>query len=512
VLSVSARKFRRGSAGLGCKGSVEYTSLTIYGRCDPKKLRDVLFKYEEVMSKIFFQTAEKPPKKRPFYYMDLSVEHPYLMKVKLGKKNKRKYYRIKTEIAKCFERGYYSIGKIKGQIGTLDALIKKCPDYSALYYLKGMVQLRLGDAGNAIEALEKAAKKNPDFYEAKIGVAKAYMRAGLELKNALKYVDEVIKKYRPDSFEAYTARGKLRFMLANPGEGLKDLDFALALYKYGSKAYKEGCNFMEAFNFRKQIKLYQDAPRILAIQTRTKYHKICTDITKERAERFRKNLEAALKYFCDSFDFEKIPAKKPRVMIFNNRDSFFSYGRLRYGGLGGNVLGLYSHEFNELLFFDSINEEETLGVMYHESFHQFAHKFLRVNLPYWANEGLAEYFGSVKIKDGKITKKSTIQTGRLMGIKSVVRVGRYVSFEKIMNYTPAEFYGPYIGLHYAQAWAMVHFIMEYENGKYKKTFMEYIKMFQDPKQKIRDAYKKTFGKLDIKKMEKEWCEFVKKLK
>jgi hypothetical protein len=76
--------------------------------------------------------------------------------------------------------------------------------------------------------------------------------------------------------------------------------------------------------------------------------------------------------------------------------------------------------------------------------------------------------------------------------------------------TPREFYGPEIGLNYAQAWSMVHFFYEAANGKYRPLIERYFRELLAQKTP-RQAYESAF-KDQVETLEKEWKAFVRQLK
>ena len=70
--------------------------------------------------------------------------------------------------------------------------------------------------------------------------------------------------------------------------------------------------------------------------------------------------------------------------------------------------------------------------------------------------------------------------------------------------TQQEMYEPrMIGVHYAQSWAMIYFMIEGGKPVYKTTLMNYFKALQKGMDR-HEAYAATFGKLDMQKFDAEW--------
>jgi hypothetical protein len=57
--------------------------------------------------------------------------------------------------------------------------------------------------------------------------------------------------------------------------------------------------------------------------------------------------------------------------------------------------GVYLHSLKLLLIRDDSDSSQTYEVLFHEAFHQFAHRYVPY-LPTWANEGLATYYGHAR--------------------------------------------------------------------------------------------------------------------
>ena len=71
-----------------------------------------------------------------------------------------------------------------------------------------------------------------------------------------------------------------------------------------------------------------------------------------------------------------------------------------------------------------------------------------------------------------------------------------------------EMYEPSLmGVHYAQSWAMIHFMIEGGKPVYKTSLMDYFKALQKGMDR-HEAYAATFGKLDMQKFDAEWKRYA----
>jgi hypothetical protein len=247
------------------------------------------------------------------------------------------------------------------------------------------------------------------------------------------------------------------------------------------------------------------------LRLETEHYKITTDISPEAAKRYGQNLEAAFRHYQSSLGkaFPRGFGRKPRVAIFNTAENYYTYFELLSEQRGENTAGVFRPSLNELVLFETLDLEDTTHTLYHEAVHHFVQQLTPTHLPYWINEGIAEYLGAITVKDEKVTEKAKM-LDRLPYIKIAVEVDSVYPFEKIMNESPREFYSGNVGLKYAQAWSMVHFFYEAAGGKHKPRIQKYLDLLLSGAPP-RKAYEEAFG-TGTAELEKEWKAFVKTLK
>ena len=135
---------------------------------------------------------------------------------------------------------------------------------------------------------------------------------------------------------------------------------------------------------------------------------------------------------------------------------------------------------------------QTWHVVQHEGFHQFISATIHNDIPIWANEGLAEYFGeALWTGDGFVS--GLIPPARLKEVKAEIRSNKFKRFSQIMTMTQKE-WGSHLEYgNYDEAWAMVHFLAHADNGKYQNAFEQF--MLQISKgQPAATVWTSVFGK------------------
>ena len=149
----------------------------------------------------------------------------------------------------------------------------------------------------------------------------------------------------------------------------------------------------------------------------------------------------------------------------------------------------------------------TWHVVQHEGFHQFAAAVIRGDLPPWLNEGLAEYFGEA-LFTGDSFVSGVIPPRRLLRIQNAIAEKKFKPFREMFLLSQDDWNDEMATANYDQAWAMVHFLAQGEDGKYQKAFVAFMRAISTGKPYL-DAWFEVFGR-DVdafqKRFEKWWSE------
>jgi hypothetical protein len=241
---------------------------------------------------------------------------------------------------------------------------------------------------------------------------------------------------------------------------------------------------------------------------------VMTDMSPEKTLLYGTRLEAAYKHYAEVFKdvFQEDPRRpKPRVAVFNTREAYLTYGELTLSGRQEWTLGYFHPLYKELLLFEDVDQDATLQTLYHEAFHQFM-AMMAPKVPYWYNEGIAEYMGGIRVEvqkgQSRIAERAKILDGRLKALKQGLAMA--LPFEAIMMQTPGQFYSGPVSFKYAQAWSMVHFLYEAAGGKHRPRIEAYFRKLREGGDS-KAAYQAGFGDAPMEELQKEWLEYVKKM-
>lgn len=413
----------------------------------------------------------------------------------------------------------YREGRVKAAAGgPLDLLaaasaferaLELSPRFAAAAYRRALVMVALGRPHAALVGLEQAIAQCPRFYEAM--AERARLLAGLgRLDEARAAADEAIA-IRPDHAPAWAARASSWFLAGELERALADLDVALGLDPWNDEVRARRKNV---------VHVLAGPPWARPYRRETEHYVVMTDISQRRCDEYARDLEAVRRFFAARFglaaDAPPPEGRKATVLIFDTREGFHAYAELTTDDRVESLLGCYLPRYRQLLLFEDKDDatlEETRRVLFHEAFHQFMDGLVS-DLPYWLNEGLAEYFSTCRVEpDGRVTPPGAASRlePRIEELRRyVARDAVPVPFKAIMNESPAQFYSGPVAAKYAQAWAMVHFFEHGGSRELAERFRRYVAALREG-MAARAAFHAAWDGVDWGAVEGAWLQYVKRL-
>lgn len=123
---------------------------------------------------------------------------------------------------------------------------------------------------------------------------------------------------------------------------------------------------------------------------------------------------------------------------------------------------------------------------------------------FWAWEGIACYFETIEVRDGKILT-GRASHARLVTAKDDMQKGKFKTLEELAAADQSK-----LGSIYEQSAALAHFFMHSEGGKKREKFVEYLKVASKGDGDA-GTWEKCFGKKPAD-MQTEWLAYLKGLK
>ncbi len=228
----------------------------------------------------------------------------------------------------------------------------------------------------------------------------------------------------------------------------------------------------------------------------TRYYSIYSDLPPEQVETAIARITAVAEFYNEltkPFGNGKITFKYDVFLVEDGQT---------YAGMGGESYGI---AYQDRLCMRVAKDQafEMWHLTQHEMLHQFVGAIASRDVTTWMDEGLAEYYGE-GLWTGDSVCPGIFPAHRYTRCIPNLAAGKIMPFKDIIlikndGWNAIEYYD--------QAFAMVHFFMNAQKGKYQKAVLAYIRMTA-AKVPADVAFARCFGK-DIGAVEREFVAYVK---
>lgn len=392
-------------------------------------------------------------------------------------------------------------------------------EFHAANYLYAASQTR-SDPQGALIRLQRCVDGVQDFYEAMVAKAEALFWLG-RFEQARKTLDEAMA-LRPDYAPAHQTDANL---------SVAELDYTTALEKIKlAQVLAPGDPVIEMY-FGQVTALAEGPAWSNRARFTNDFYRLDTDMV-AFGDKFLKQLTLMRTALEESFPIlinPEAPKRQASLLVFGEAEGYYSYSERTGVGRAEDSLGHFNLWSGQLLLF--LEREPVDWNAFHVIFHEGTHQWCYsqgLALPYWFNEGVAEYMGGTQLAmDGsRIIAKGKISSFLKQRIQGLIANWdeREKTWFDIMTQSPEQFYSGNQGLKYAQGWTIVHFIMESGDETLKKTLWKYLQYFVDAAKgdpgdnketrggsKLEHIYGDTFHQLDMRDVEARWVKWVEKL-
>ncbi len=149
--------------------------------------------------------------------------------------------------------------------------------------------------------------------------------------------------------------------------------------------------------------------------------------------------------------------------------------------------------------------------MIHEGTHQLNREVAHFKVPEWIDEGLATYFGSSKIRNGRLQPGEIdvntypiwiLQTISLTGnLQKDINNNKIIPLRALITGTGGPNIIRHFNLYYVHYWSLTHFLFHYTNGKYSDGYKSLIRAGG-----TLEEFEKRIGSVD--RIQNEWYEYL----
>ncbi len=197
------------------------------------------------------------------------------------------------------------------------------------------------------------------------------------------------------------------------------------------------------------------------------------------------------------------------VIVFKSDKSFKDYKPVDANGKISKWVAGYFQSGEDVNYIALSTEGEKADT-YQTIFHEYVHFLVdndmgRSNIPAWFNEGIAEYYEQFTIENDEKVTLGALDENNL----NYLRQNKLIpldTFFNIDNYSLHQQGSDGAGLFYAQAWALMHYFMQSDNGARNPQLTQFLNLLLDGKPP-KEAFGKAF-QTDYAAMEKQLKKYV----
>jgi hypothetical protein len=194
-----------------------------------------------------------------------------------------------------------------------------------------------------------------------------------------------------------------------------------------------------------------------------------------------------------------------RVCLFSCEASYLDYVRGLPCAVPANSLGEFDFYVKQLLIWNYADVDGLLRTVRHEGFHQYLDRLIPES-PRWLNEGSAKYFEVSKLVHG-----NWVDGEMQPELLAVLRKSPMIPLTALLHLEPRQFYEQKsVGLHYAESWAFIHFLLN-TGAEHKKRYDKLLDaMFAGAT--WREATSQVFDSASMPALQREFDDYVVSLK
>lgn len=248
---------------------------------------------------------------------------------------------------------------------------------------------------------------------------------------------------------------------------------------------------------------------------KSRHYDIVTDLPRDEALAFGRHMDIVFAEFTKRLRGFGVRNATPMTLyLMSDQDAYmrllagFGINGTNSGGMffwGGDASGLAT-------FVRGRDRATVLATLQHEGFHQFAYLRISDELPIWVNEGLAEWFGEALIVSGKL-RLGLAPSSRVAALRIARERRDLMTLESFLKMTSREWSNnlrsgsPRGWTQYDQAWSVVHFLIEADDGKYAGMLLDYLKACQQGLG-TDQAIERAFKSRDLTQFERRYLDWL----
>ena len=221
---------------------------------------------------------------------------------------------------------------------------------------------------------------------------------------------------------------------------------------------------------RERIRFASDWKNAWVYRTEQGHFEIRSNVSPQSVEEIGNAMEQCYAELARVFS-ARAKIKLVSVEVYASQQQFIENSAQAHLPVGENVLGyFYYGEKMGIRCFYAGSLERTLSTLFHECAHLVIHQACGegVDVPSWANEGLAVFFESAE-RDEHGMNLQTIPWGRLWQLQEIVKQGD-VSLDRLCSLQGMR---QYTSIYYPQGWSLIYYLLYGNNGQRRPQFEDF---------------------------------------
>ncbi len=209
---------------------------------------------------------------------------------------------------------------------------------------------------------------------------------------------------------------------------------------------------------------------------RTPHYRIyTTEKSQTLRNRLPEFLERALAHYRTAIGALPGPSIRLDTYLMDTRPQWVALSKRLSGSNEGphDMIGRGGYARRGIGVFYDIGLYDTLAIAAHEGWHQYTQRTFKDPLPVWLEEGLASYMEGHKWDGDRAVFMPWANIERFDRLREAHAAGTLIPFPTLIESTPQELAKRRDGselTYYAQVWALVHFLREGDQNKYRAGF------------------------------------------
>jgi len=196
------------------------------------------------------------------------------------------------------------------------------------------------------------------------------------------------------------------------------------------------------------------------------------------------------------------------VVVFKSEKSFRAFKPVDESGKRSDWVAGYfqaGEDVNYIVLPIEGEKENTYQTIFHEYVHFLINNDMGRSVPPWFNEGLAEYYDKFLIENDQKVTLGGLDNNHLL----LLRNSKLIPFDTFFNIDHYALHRQErggVGLYYAQAWALMHYLMQGNNGARNPQLSKFVSLVMSGK-KPEAAFGEAF-ETDYATMERELKKYI----